>query len=187
MEKNKEFSQQQIVDCDWIDSQCNGGLMEYAYTYIQKTGGIESYVDYPYVDQVQTCKADKSKYDPDVVISGWEKMGDPDVLIARLDEEEMKEFLYENGPLGVAMNGIPLASYISGIIDLPSSECPSTGINVSLLLVGYGVDSTSGIPYWIVQNSWGETWGESGYFRIKRGSGTCGINYYVITAKVSYN
>ena len=47
--KNKEFSQQQIVDCDWIDSQCNGGLMEYAYTYIQKTGGIESYVDYPYV------------------------------------------------------------------------------------------------------------------------------------------
>ena len=96
MEKNKEFSQQQIVDCDWIDSQCNGGLMEYAYTYIQKTGGIESYVDYPYVDQVQTCKADKSKYDPDVVISGWEKMGDPDVLIARLEEEEMKEFLYEN-------------------------------------------------------------------------------------------
>ena len=79
MEKNKEFSQQQIVDCDWIDSQCNGGLMEYAYTYIQKTGGIESYEDYPYVGQVQTCKADKSKYDPDV-------------LIARLDEEEMKEF-----------------------------------------------------------------------------------------------
>ena len=176
--KNKEFSQQQIVDCDWIDSQCNGGLMEYAYTYIQKTGGIESYEDYPYVGEVQTCKADKSKYDSDVVISGWEKLGDPDVLIARLDEEEMKEFLYEKGPVGIILNSILLRQYTGGIIDVDDSECSPSRLNHAVTLVGYGTED--GVPYWIIRNSFGSYWGENGYFRIYRGKGTCGLNQYAI-------
>ena len=38
-------------------------------------------------------------------------------------------------------------------------------------IVGYGVDSVSGLDYWIIQNVWGESWGESGYLRIRRGNG----------------
>lgn len=30
------------------------------------------------------------------------------------------------------------------------------------------------IPYWIVQNSWGRTWGIDGYVRVKIGSNVCG-------------
>ncbi|KAJ4459679.1 putative cathepsin B2 cysteine protease [Paratrimastix pyriformis] len=43
----------------------------------------------------------------------------------------------------------------------------------AIKLIGYGTEGST--PYWIAQNSWGPTWGESGYFRIVQGSNDCGI------------
>jgi len=47
-----------------------------------------------------------------------------------------------------------------------------------VLIVGYGTQGTT--PYWILQNSWGTSWGVSGYMLLKRGNSTnspgqCGI------------
>lgn len=64
--------------------------------------------------------------------------------------------------------------YSGGIIN--SVGC---GINVDhgVLAVGYGVDGTRKIEYYIVKNSWGSSWGMKGYVNIAAvdGPGICGI------------
>ena len=176
--KNKEFSEQMIVDCDTLDAGCNGGLMEYTFEWLKTNGGIMSMEDYPYKGRQQTCKADESKYDPDAVVVDWQKLGDAETL-SPVDEEELKEFLYATGPLTIGINADPLQFYFSGIINLSEDECDPSGMNHAVTLVGYGTEEDT--PYWLVRNSWGENWGEDGYFRIYRGNGVCGVNYYITT------
>ena len=178
----KTFSEQMLVDCDTSDSGCNGGLMQYAFTWLKKNG-IMLDSDYPYTGTKGTCKSDKSKY-VDMSVTGYKKLGSSWSTWSAVDEDEIKEFLYETGPLAIALNADPLQTYTSGILDLTSTKCPSSGINHAVTLVGYGTENN--VAYWIVKNSWGTAWGEKGYFRIRRGNGTCGVNCYITTATVSF-
>ena len=179
----KRFSEQQLVDCDNMDSGCNGGLMEYAFTFLKNYNCLNFEEDYPYSGRKGTCRTDFTKC-VDMKVTGYKKLGSSSSTWSPVDEDEVKEFLYEVGPLAVALNANPLQTYSSGILDLTSSQCPVSGINHAVLLVGYG--QTSEKDFWIVKNSWGKSWGESGYFRIRRGNGTCGINCYITTATVSF-
>ena len=178
----KTFSEQMLVDCDTSDSGCNGGLMEYAFTWLKKNGVMLD-SDYPYKGVKSTCKSDKSKY-VDMTVTGYKKLGSSYSTWSAVDEDEIKEFLYETGPLAIALNADPLQTYSSGILDLTSAKCPTSGINHAVTLVGYGTENS--VAYWIVKNSWGTSWGEKGYFRIRRGNGTCGVNCYITTATVSF-
>lgn len=171
--KNNEnliFSEQELVDCDTDDHGCNGGLMEYAFRWIKKNGGLVLSENYPYKGKKGDC-ADK-ELEKVVKVRAHKK------LLSE-NEEDIKNFLIKTGPLAVALNANPLQFYESGILDLDSSECHPRGLNHAVVLVGYGVEN--GVDYWIVRNSWGSGWGEDGYFRIARGKGTCGINSYIIT------
>lgn len=48
------------------------------------------------------------------------------------------------------------------------SSC-GTKINHAVLLVGVGTDNS-----WKIKNSWGTSWGESGFIRLATGN-TCGV------------
>ena len=180
----KTFSEQYLVDCDTLDEGCNGGLMELAFEWLKDNdGGVMTDADYPYSGRKGNCKQDSSKY-VDMKVTGWVKLGTggPEEF-SPVDEGEMKEYLYQTGPLAIALNATPLQFYFGGIADYPSWLCGTSGINHAVTLVGYGSESKD---YWIVKNSWGKSWGESGYFRMARGKETCGINYYVTTATVEF-
>ena len=92
------------------------------------------------------------------------------------NERDMMAEVAENGPLAVGyMVFSDFHHYRSGVYrrtglqDQLNSWIP---ISHAVLVVGYGEEEGeegSG-KYWIVQNSWGEWWGEGGFFRIARGT-----------------
>ncbi|VDO61068.1 unnamed protein product [Haemonchus placei] len=49
----------------------------------------------------------------------------------------------------------------------------------ALTFVGYGTEN--GQPYWLVKNSWGSRWGQSGYFKLVRGQNACGAANAVVS------
>jgi len=81
----------------------------------------------------------------------------------------------EKGVLAVSIEADQRSfqSYKSGIFD--SSAC-GTRLDHATNVVGWG--SESGTDFWIMRNSWGKSWGEKGYMRVKAeasGKGICGI------------
>jgi len=88
------------------------------------------------------------------------------------------------GPVSVAIEADQACFqfYTSGILSDPSC---GTQLDHGVLAVGYGTQS--GTDYWIVKNSWGTSWGMSGYVLIERGTNECGIasmNSYPTGAKI---
>ncbi|KAJ8767146.1 hypothetical protein K2173_013543 [Erythroxylum novogranatense] len=177
------LSEQQLVDCDHecdpeeqgaCDSGCNGGLMNSAFEYTLKAGGLMREEDYPYTGtDGKTCKFDENKVAAKVA----------NFSVVSLDEDQIAANLVKNGPLAVAINAVYMQTYVGGV------SCPyicSKRLNHGVLLVGYGSAGyapvrTKDKPYWIIKNSWGENWGESGYYKICRGRNICGVDSMVST------
>ncbi|KAB5530018.1 hypothetical protein DKX38_020099 [Salix brachista] len=162
------LSEQELVDCDVSsDTQgCKGGDMEIAFQYIKKIGGITTENDYPYKGKDSTCQKKKTMNHA-VKISGY-------VAVPANNENRLQAAVAQQ-PVSVAIDagGFEFQLYSSGIF---SGSCGDQ-LNHGVAAVGYG--ESSGRKYWLVKNSWGRDWGESGYIRIKRGSGNkkgiCGI------------
>ncbi len=177
------LSEQQLVDCDHecdpeeygaCDSGCNGGLMTTAFEYTLKAGGLEREEDYPYTGTDRgSCKFDKSKIAATV----------SNFSVISLDEDQIAANLVKNGPLAVGINAVFMQTYIGGV------SCPyicGKHLDHGVLLVGYGSAGYAPIrlkekPYWIIKNSWGENWGENGFYKICRGRNICGVDSMVST------
>ncbi|CAN1314699.1 Probable cysteine protease RD19B, partial [Linum perenne] len=171
------LSEQQLVDCDHgaCDAGCNGGLMTSAYEYTLKAGGLEREEDYPYTGTDGTCKFDKNKIVASVA----------NFSVVSSDEDQIAANLVKHGPLSISVgiNAIFMQTYIGGV-SCPYI-CPKSQDH-GVLLVGYGSAGYAPIrlkekPYWIIKNSWGENWGEGGYYKICKGTGKnlCGMDTMV--------
>merc|ERR1712151_1257007 len=78
----------------------------------------------------------------------------------------------KRGPVAAGVNAEAILKYSGGIVDMPNE---SREVNHIVSIVGWSYDESSQSQYWIVRNSWGQYWGELGYFRIKMGGNQLGI------------
>jgi len=83
----------------------------------------------------------------------------------------LKAEVYTRGPIACGVNADPLLKYAGGVY---SNRLALRLVNHVVSITGWGVDD-KGTEYWIVRNSWGQYWGELGYFRIETGHDILGI------------
>ena len=84
--------------------------------------------------------------------------------------------IYARGPVKASINAAGISDYEGGIITNTSfPDVFNRTHNHGVSLVGWGFDDVSQLQYWIIRNSWGQYWGESGFFRLQLGQNLLGI------------
>lgn len=157
------FSVQELVSCvpnpDACGGTggCEGATAPLAFASVITRGIVEESA-YPYTAETSTCD-DAVVASPVAGITGYTHVTDN-------SPQALKEAVATIGPVSISVAASKWFGYSGGIYD----DADACGYEVDHLvqLVGYGTDQDSGTDYWIVRNSWGQSWGEQGYIRLKR-------------------
>lgn len=157
------LSEQQLVDCSGAEGNdgCDGGLMDDAFQYVIDNKGICTEASYPYQGVDGTCKTTCNKV---VTITSYTD-------VPTMNETALLMYV-ANQPVSIAVEADQSywQNYEKGIVSDPGC---GTNLDHGVLIVGYGTENN--VDFWIVKNSWGATWGESGYIRLIRNKNECGL------------
>lgn len=97
------------------------------------------------------------------------------------DELKLLEVIANYGPVTAAVNAISWQNYVGGIIQ---TECANSIEQTNHAVEIVGFDRSGNVPHYIVQNSWGQDFGENGFMRIAIGANVCGIANQISYAKL---
>jgi C1A family cysteine protease len=150
-----DLSEQILVSCSRAGS-CNGGYIDRASDFIRDTG-LPVDLCYPYTATNGSCRKACNDWRSNTYwIDSWFY-----VATTSPTADAIKNALYEYGPLVATMDVYSdFFSYKSGIYSYIGGAYQG---GHAILIVGY---NDEGDGYFIVKNSWGNGWGEGGFFRI---------------------
>ena len=157
-----KLSEQQIVDCSTIKNGgpnmgVNGGQISATFDWIGKTNGLCTESAYPYVSGTTTTTGTCQKTCTDVAGSDVQSVFEVPV---KSDSAMMTAISNTVVSIAIEADQSSFQLYKSGVF---TGKC-GTSLDHAVALVGY-TDS-----YYILRNSWGLSWGQSGYMYIGKGN-----------------
>lgn len=160
---------QQLLSCDKdINSKgCRGGMLDFVWQYL-KNEGLVSEDCFPYQgDSSVPCESRCDSEAPRRVGS-----------VCRLaDEEAMRQEILINGPVVAPIMLVDdFLTYRSGVYREMATATQLVNQDSQRQLhavkfIGWGTTPDKE-AYWIIENSWGSSWGEQGFARIAAGDPT---------------
>jgi len=164
----KNLSQQELLDCV-TNGNCKGGYPSSALAYGTQNGMMSSQ-SYPYTGYKGNCRYNSAN----VVqrYKGWAYVD------KSRNENTIKNWVYSSGAPVVCVDSKTWQFYKGGVV---SSNC-GTAIDHIVQITGW--TTVGNIVAWKVRNSWGSSWGTSGYMYIAIGYNLCAIAQEVITATI---
>jgi cathepsin L len=145
-------SEQDTLDCNPWGYSCSGGW--WAFQYLIDKGSAKETV-YPYTAVKGKCKTVARPYRA----AAWGYVSsNPTPSVT-----ELKQALCKHGPLAVAVYvNSAFQAYTGGVFN----ACDSSGnVNHGITLIGWDDKKEA----WLIQNSWGASWGETGGYGIQKG------------------
>jgi KDEL-tailed cysteine endopeptidase len=159
------LSEQQFVDCSgsYGNNGCSGGIMDDAFTYAMEHS-VCSEQNYSYEGSDGSCH----KCSGQVRVKSCYNVPSNNELALK------KAVSLQPVSIAIEADQSQFQFYSKGVF---SGKC-GTKLDHGVLLVGYGEEDSQ--LYWLVKNSWGPKWGDSGYIKIARNDtegqpGLCGI------------
>merc|ERR1711871_1895583 len=89
----QSLSEQQLVDCSKQNSGCNGGLMDYAFAFYEKTS-VATEDSYPYTARDGSCKSSYTTAIPQGGVTGYKDIS---------SESDLLDAVANVGPVSVAI------------------------------------------------------------------------------------
>ncbi|ONI14643.1 hypothetical protein PRUPE_3G000200 [Prunus persica] len=165
---------------------CDGGYPIYAWRYFVHHGVVTEECD-PYFDPTgcshpgcepayPTPKCVKKCTDKNQL---WKNSKRYSINAYRInsDSHSIMAEVYSNGPVEVAFTVYEdFAHYKSGVYRHIKGDVLG---GHAVKLIGWGT-TDAGEDYWLLANQWNRSWGDDGYFMIKRGTNECGIEEDVV-------
>lgn len=187
---------------------CNGGLLASAVNYLVDQGVPLDSAE-PYTGVQAGCNTNvglRYKGVKGEELIGAEENGFPDQPITidpstlKTNVENIMMSIFTEGPVIAGLiiytdfNYYPALSGPSQIYQIQSSYLID-GVEVqnqiegshAVEIVGWGTDASSGMDYWICKNSWGQSFGLDGYFKIQKGVNMANIETDVVGIQIDLN
>lgn len=165
-----DFSVEEVVDCDgWNKSQDD----------VFYSKGFMSWNAYPFdtsnhqPDDTQPCRYNPAMKIPRSTMSGWVSQRQFCSSDPKRCEDQMATWIYYNGPMqGGTTSGVFSNADSQHFVN--AAGCNNHHVDHGIIYAGFGTDPVKG-DYWLIKNSWGSNWQDSGFIKVARGVNCGGL------------